>query len=56
MQRRLVQSESEFDKEKALFAQKVEYLEKQIAEKAAREQDILAERQSQKEGLSSELR
>lgn len=33
MQRYLIQVESEFDKERALFAQKVEFLEQSLEEK-----------------------
>lgn len=44
MQRHLVQVESEFDKERALFEQKVEFLEKSLQEKTSRERDFLAER------------
>ena len=56
MQRHLVQVESEFEKERALFDQKVEFLEKSLEEKTARERDFLAERQSQKQGLTSEIK
>jgi hypothetical protein len=44
MQRHLISVESEFDKERALFEQKVEFLERNLAEKTAKEKDFLAER------------
>lgn len=56
MQRHLISVESEFDKERALFEQKVEFLERNLAEKSAKEKDFLAERQSQKQGMSTEIR
>lgn len=56
MQRHLVQSESEFEKEKALFEQKVEYLERTLKEKTEKEKDYLSEWQSQKTEMSGELR
>lgn len=43
MQRHLMQAESEFEKEKALFEQKIEYLEKALKEKVGKERDQMFE-------------
>lgn len=56
MTRQIVQSESEFDKEKALFEQKIEYLERALTEKAVKEKSYLSELQSRKSELSSEMK
>ena len=45
MQRHIIQAESEFDKQRALFEQ----------EKSAKERELMTERQSHKSGLTSEL-
>lgn len=46
------QSQSEFDKEKALLEQKVEYLESALKEKQDKERDSNSELRSQKAELS----
>lgn len=56
MQRHLMLCQSEFDKEKALFEQKVEFLEKALQEKSAKERDYQAEWQSKRSEMSEELR
>ena len=43
MQRHLIQAESGFDKEKALFEQKVTYLENALLEKQTKEKDSMSE-------------
>ena len=50
IQRQQQQSESEFDKQKALLDQKLEFLEKEIAESQKREKELSTElRNSKKE-------
>lgn len=51
-----MQSESEFEKEKALFEQKIEYLEKALKEKVDKEREQMFEFQHQKSEMSGELR
>jgi hypothetical protein len=51
-----MQAESEFDKERALFDQKVEYLEKSLKEKQDRERTYLSELHSIRSDMTSELR
>ena len=48
VQRSVKQSQSEFDKEKALLDQKVEYLESVLKEKQDRERDSTSEKRNQK--------
>ena len=50
------QSQSEFDKEKALLEQKVEYLESALKEKQDKERDSNSELRSQKAELSQEIK
>ena len=53
IQRQKQQSESEFDKEKALLDQKIEFLEKALEDSNKREKEISAElRNSKKDFLS----
>ena len=52
VQRSVKQSQSEFDKEKALLEQKVEYLESALKEKQDKERDSNSELRSQKAELS----
>lgn len=51
-----MQAESEFDKERALFDQKVQYLEKSLKEKQDRERTYLSELHSIRSDMTSELR
>ena len=51
--RQQVSSESEFDKQKALLDQKIDFLEKEVADLSKREKDLTTElRNSKKEFLS----
>ncbi len=43
MQRHLIQVDSEFDKERALFEQKIAFMEKGLLEKQAKEKDHLSD-------------
>lgn len=56
VQRSVKQSQSEFDKEKALLDQKVEYLESVLKEKQDRERDSTSEMRNQKAELSQEIK
>ena len=56
MQRHLVQAESEFEKERALFEQKAEFMEKALAEKAEKEKTYMNELQSKKSEMSGEIK
>lgn len=51
-----MQAESEFDKERALFDQKVEYLERSLKEKQDRERNYLSELHSMRSDMTLELR
>ena len=51
-----MQSESEFEKERALFEQKVEYLERSLREKQDRERNYLSELHSMRSDMTLELR
>jgi hypothetical protein len=46
------QSASEFDKEKALMKQKIEYLEKSLEEKSSKEREYASDWRIQKTGLT----
>ena len=51
--RQQVSSESEFDKQKALLDQKIDFLDKEVADLSKREKDLTTElRKSKKEFLS----
>ena len=50
------QSASEFEKEKALMKQKIEYLEKTLEEKSAKEREYVVDWRSQKSGLDKEIK
>ena len=51
-----MQAESEFDKERALFDQKVQYLERSLKEKQDRERNYLSELHSMRSDMTLELR
>ena len=56
MQRKLMQNECEFEKEKALFNQKVEFLEHSLAERQAKEKQQLELFKSRKTEMTGELK
>ena len=56
MQRHLVLTQSEFEKEKALLEQKSEFLERALQEKQAKEKDYQEELQNKKSEMSGELK
>jgi len=47
---------SEFEKEKALMKQKIEYLEKSLEEKLTKEREHASDWRNQKSGLSLEIK
>lgn len=54
IQRQQVSSESEFDKEKALLDQKIEFLEKALEDSSRREKEISTELKNCKKDFSSQ--
>jgi len=56
LQREKLQVESEFEKERALFDQKVEFLERSLSEKADRERNYLTEMHSKRSEMTGELK
>lgn len=56
IQRSVKQSQSEFDKQKALMEQKLAYLEQSLQEKTDKERDYTNEWRTQKAELSSEIK
>ena len=56
IQRSVKQSQSEFDKEKALMEQKITYLEQSLQEKTDKERDTTNEWRTQKAELASEIK
>ena len=56
VQRNVKQNQSEFDKQKALLEQKVQYLEEVLKEKTDREKESSTEWKSQKAELSLEIK
>lgn len=48
--------ESEYEKERALFDQKVDFLERSLAEKADRERSYMSELHTKRSELTGELR
>ena len=56
MAREKLQVESEFEKARALFDQKVEYLERSLEEKADRERTYISELHTKRSELTGELR
>ena len=56
MNRKNIKIESEFEKERALFEQKVMFLEKSLEEKSSTEREYLSNWNNQKSELSSEIR
>ncbi len=56
MQREKLQVESEFEKERALFAQKAEYMERTIAERAERERGYVEQIHTKRAEMSGEIR
>jgi chromosome segregation ATPase len=56
MNRKNIKVESEFEKERALFEQKVMFLEKSLEEKSSTEKEYLSNWNNQKSELSSEIR
>jgi hypothetical protein len=56
MHRNNIKVQSEFEKERALLDQKVQYLEKSLAEKTAKEKEQINSWHSQNKELSNEIR
>mmetsp|Transcript_33944 Transcript_33944/g.44790 ORF Transcript_33944/g.44790 Transcript_33944/m.44790 type:complete len:92 (+) Transcript_33944:493-768(+) len=56
VQRGIKQSQSEFDKEKALMEQKITYLEQSLKEKTEKERESTTEWRSQKSEMSLEIK
>lgn len=54
--RKNIQVESEFEKQKALLEQKVQFLEKNLEEKIGKEREYLTNWTSQKSEMSNEIR
>ena len=56
IQRSVKQSQSEFDKQKALLDQKIEYLEQSLKERTDKERDTSSSWRTQKAELSQEIK
>lgn len=56
LQREKLQLESEFDKERALFDQKVQFLESSLQEKADKERSYISEIHTKRSELTGELK
>lgn len=56
IQREKLQSESEYEKQRALFDQKVEFLEKSLSEKADRERNYISELHSKRSEMTGEMK
>lgn len=56
MNRNSIKAQSEFEKERALLDQKVQFLEKSLAEKTEKEKEQMCNWHSQNKELSNEIR
>ena len=56
MQKRMISSESEFEKQKALLNQKISFLEDSLKASQAKEKQLASELQKQKEELLNSMR